>query len=100
MGADFLLILTDVEAAYLGYGTPQQRALGRVSVAEMATYAAEGQFKAGSMGPKVEACLRFARSGGVGIIANLLDVEEALRGEAGTWVVPEGQAAHAGGAEG
>jgi len=41
------------------------------------------------MGPKVEACVRFARAGGVGIIANLLDVEPALAGQAGTWVVPD-----------
>ncbi len=41
------------------------------------------------MGPKVEACLRFARAGGTAIIANLLDVEPALRGETGTRIVPD-----------
>ena len=61
----------------------------------MSRYAAAGHFKAGSMGPKVEACLRFARQGGTGIIANLLDVEPALRGETGTGVLPEGRAAAA-----
>ena len=89
VGASYLLILTDVEAAYVGYGTPAQRPLGRVTATEMAAYQAQGEFKAGSMGPKVEACVRFARAGGVGIIANLLDVEPALAGQAGTWVVPD-----------
>ncbi len=85
--ADVLLILTDVEKAFTDYGTPKQTAIGTVSVSQMARYQAEGHFKAGSMGPKVEACLRFARSGGTSIIANLLDVEPALRGETGTRIV-------------
>ncbi len=89
VGADALLILTDVEKVYLGYRTPRQRALDTVTAAEMARHAAEGHFKAGSMGPKVEACLRFARTGGTAIIANLLDVEPALRGETGTRIVAE-----------
>lgn len=88
VAADFLLILTDVRQAYVHYKTAEQRAVGKVNLDEMARYQAEGQFKAGSMGPKVEACVRFARSGGVGIIANLLDVENSLRGETGTWIMP------------
>jgi carbamate kinase len=88
IGADVLLILTDVAKAFLGYKTAAQRALDTVSVAEMERYVAEGHFKAGSMGPKVEACLRLARAGGVGIIASLLEAFEAMEGKAGTRIVP------------
>jgi carbamate kinase len=89
LSADALLILTDVPQAYIDYGTPEQAALSRVTAAEMRAYAAAGHFKAGSMGPKIEACMRFARTGGTAIIANLLDVEPALRGETGTRIVPD-----------
>ena len=88
VAADVLLILTDVEHVYINYKTAKQRALDKVNVDEMVHYQAEGHFKAGSMGPKVEACVRFAGSGGVGIIANLLDVDRSLRGETGTWIMP------------
>ena len=87
--ADVMLILTDVEKAFVDYGTPKQAPIDTVSVSEMARYQGEGHFKAGSMGPKIEACLRFARAGGTAIIANLLDVEPALRGETGTRIVPD-----------
>ena len=89
VAADVLLILTDVEKAFLDYGTPKQAPIDTVSAAEMARYQAQGHFKAGSMGPKIEACLRFARAGGTAIIANLLDVEPALRGETGTRIVAD-----------
>ncbi len=82
--ADVLLILTDVAAVFVGYKTPGQRALARVTVAEMERFQAAGEFKAGSMGPKVEAALQFARAGGLAVIASLLDVGAAVRGEAGT----------------
>ncbi len=82
--ADVLLILTDVAAVFVGYKTPGQRALARVTVAEMERFQAAGEFTAGSMGPKVEAALQFARAGGLAVIASLLDVGAAVRGEAGT----------------
>ena len=84
--ADVLLILTDVPAVYVGYKTPDQRALAHVTVDEMEHYAAAGEFKAGSMGPKVAAALQFARAGGRAVIASLLDVAPAVRGEAGTTI--------------
>ena len=71
LGADALLILTDVPQAYIAYGTPAQTALSRVTAGEMRAYAAQGHFKAGSMGPKVEACLRFVDAGGESVIASL-----------------------------
>ncbi len=92
LGADALLILTDVPKAYIHYGTPEQTALDRVTASEMRAYAAEGHFKAGSMGPKVEACLRFVDAGGEAVIASLTEVVQALTGEAGTHIVPDAQA--------
>lgn len=91
--ADVLLILTDVEAAALNYGTPAQKALvGRVPYGEMLRYQREGHFRAGSMGPKVEAALRFVgscrgRKARRAVIASLYRAREALRGEAGTCIV-------------
>jgi len=89
VGADVLMMLTDVEKVYLHYRTPGQTALHRVSVADMTRYLGEGHFKAGSMGPKVDAGLRFARGGGLAMIAHLQEIEPALRGETGTWIVPD-----------
>src|SRR5665811_1854869 len=89
VAADALLILTDVPQAYIHYNTPEQRALGTVTLAEMRAYAAEGHFKAGSMGPKVAACMRFVALGGTAVIGSLTDVVQAMAGEAGTRIVPE-----------
>ncbi len=55
----------------------------------MRAYAADGHFKAGSMGPKVEACLRFVHAGGEAVIASLTEVGPAMAGEAGTHIVPD-----------
>jgi carbamate kinase len=87
--AEVLMILTDVPHAYVHYNTPEQRPLDVVSMSEMRAYAAEGHFKAGSMGPKVEACLRFVEAGGQSIIASLTEVVRALAGESGTRIVPD-----------
>lgn len=85
--ADLLMILTDVPRVAVHYGTPQQQWLERLTLAEMESLEKEGHFKAGSMGPKVKAILRFVRSGGErGVIASLDEALEALEGGAGTQV--------------
>lgn len=89
LGANALLILTDVPKAYVHYGAPEQTALDTVTAGQMRAYAAAGHFKAGSMGPKVEACLRFVDAGGEAIIASLTEVGPALAGMAGTHIVPD-----------
>lgn len=89
LSADALLILTDVPQAYIGYGTPQQAALDTVTAGQMRAFAAAGHFKAGSMGPKVEACLRFVDAGGESVIASLTEVGPAMAGRAGTHIVPD-----------
>ncbi|GAB1427589.1 carbamate kinase [Aminivibrio sp.] len=85
--ADLLMILTDVPRVAVHYGTPQQQWLERLTLAEMESLEKEGHFKAGSMGPKVKAILRFVRSGGErGVIAGLDEALEALEGTAGTQI--------------
>ncbi len=89
IGAEKLVILTDVEAVALGYGTPDQRWLGEVSVHELRALQDEGHFGAGSMGPKVEAAIRFVEAtGGTAVITALDDIAKAVRGETGTRVRP------------
>jgi carbamate kinase len=85
LGADVLVTATDVEHAEVGFGTPRARPLGRVSLEEMEGYAADGQFASGSMGPKVEAALRFVRGGGRRSVITALDrIADAVAGEVGT----------------
>jgi len=83
--ADILLILTDVQNVLVDYRQPSERALGKVSVSDLEKYQLAGHFKAGSMGPKVEAMLRFVRNGGKrAIIARLDEALEGLEGRRGT----------------
>jgi len=83
--ADILLILTDVEAVAVNWGKPDQRFLHHLSLQEARELAAQGQFKAGSMGPKVEAAIRFVEQGGdEAIIVSLNKATAALEGHAGT----------------
>lgn len=86
LGADLLLLLTDVSNAYVDWGTPAQRPVGRTTPDELARY----EFPAGSMGPKVEAACRFVRrTGGTGAIGALADAVAIVNGEAGTIVTEE-----------
>ena len=59
IGADIFFILTDVEKAKINFGKPDERALGKITYQKAKGYFDEGHFLAGSMGPKVKACLRF-----------------------------------------
>lgn len=88
MKADLLMIPTGVERVAIRFGEASQQWLGKISVAEAERYAAEGHFGEGSMGPKIEALIRFVkgRPGGRGIITNSENIARALRGETGTWI--------------
>jgi carbamate kinase len=89
--ADVLMILTNVEAVYQGWGTSSARPIRRMTVTRADAMIAEGAFDAGGMRPKVEAAAGFARSGeGRAIIAHLASGPAALRGETGTTIVREG----------
>jgi carbamate kinase len=86
--ADLFLISTDVEKVAIHFNTPDQQWLDRMTVAEARKYQAEGHFGAGSMGPKIEAVLRFLESGGEkALITTPENIYRALEGKTGTWIV-------------
>jgi carbamate kinase len=86
VGADCLIIATDVEAAAIAYGTPEQEWLGEVGPERLRELLAQGEFAGGSMGPKVRAALAFADSGGRAVITSLERVREGVEGAVGTRV--------------
>ena len=88
VNADIYLILTDVEHALINYGKPDEKPLGKITVAEAERYLEEGHFLAGSMGPKVTAAIRFVKAGGEkSIITSLANAVDALEGKTGTIIV-------------
>ena len=88
IGAHVFVMLTDVEGAYTNYGTPKQELIREVTSGKLQNYLNEGQFKEGSMAPKVQAAIRFVESGGErAIIAELGKLAEAIEGKTGTHVV-------------
>ncbi|CAN5868222.1 carbamate kinase [soil metagenome] len=90
LGASLLLILTDVDAVYADWGTPQQRPLARLSAGEAERMDHAGAFGEGSMAPKIRAAIDFVRrTGGRAIITELSRGREAVRGEAGTTITAE-----------
>ncbi len=87
LGADMLMMLTDVEAAYIGFGTAQARAIRRADPHSL--QARRSEFHAGSMGPKIESAIRFATDAGHKAgIGRLEDAGAILDGTAGTVVDP------------
>jgi carbamate kinase len=84
VGADLFVMATDVDGVYIGWGTPEQRRLERVTPSELR----ELPFAAGSMGPKVEAAVRFVEgTGNRAAIGGLAEIEAIVDGDAGTQVV-------------
>ena len=87
IGADMLVILTAVDRVAINWGKPDQKALAEMTVDEAEKYCGEGHFAPGSMLPKVQAAMSFAKAGGTAIIASLENAAAALRGESGTRIV-------------
>ena len=86
LGADALVMLTDVEAVYQGWGEADARALRRVSAGELRQL----KFAPGSMGPKVAAACEFVeQAGGLAGIGQLKDASALLSGEAGTLIMQD-----------
>lgn len=87
LGADVLLIATDVDHAQTGFGTPDARPIRRTTPVELRKLAAAGEFASGSMGPKVEAACRFVEAGGTRAVITSLDrIEDAMLHGTGTVV--------------
>jgi carbamate kinase len=90
VGAQLLLIITDVDAVYVGWGTPEQKPLRRLTLAEAERLDRAGEFGEGSMAPKIRAAVDFVRrTNGRAIITELHRGREAIRGEAGTTITAE-----------
>ena len=88
LGADLFLISTGVEKVALHFGKPEQVDLGQITVAEAKRYRAEGHFAAGSMQPKIDACIEFLENSrnphARCLITNPQNLQRALAGETGT----------------
>jgi carbamate kinase len=93
IGADVLAIVTDVDAVYADWGTPEQRAIRTATPETLAA----AEFAEGSMAPKVRAACWFAeRTGGFAAIGAIDDTQALLRGEAGTRVALDAAGVHTG----
>lgn len=85
LDADMFIILTGVPKIAIDFGKPSQRFVDRLTIAEVEKLTAEGQFPAGSMGPKVESAVLFAKATGKEVLITDVDVlREALAGKDGT----------------
>lgn len=88
IGADALIILTDVKNIYLNFHQPSQKKLKDVSVAEMENYIKQNQFAKGSMLPKVQAALRFIKNTGhKAVITSLDNIADYLKNGSGTTIM-------------
>jgi carbamate kinase len=90
LNADLLLISTAVEQVYLDFGKPNQRPVGRMTLAQAKQYIQQGQFAPGSMLPKMQAIVRFLEAGGrEALITDPPNLARAIAGETGTRIVRE-----------
>jgi carbamate kinase len=88
VGATSLLLLTGVDRVALDFGTPEERPIEEMTVAEARRHLANGQFPPGSMGPKVEAAAQFIEAGGrEAVISSLERAADAMAGRTGTRIV-------------
>jgi carbamate kinase len=89
--ADLFLISTGVEKVAINFGKPNQLDLTQITLEEARTYSAEGHFAAGSMQPKIEACINFLAGSqnphAHALITNPENIARALEGKTGTKIV-------------
>ncbi len=87
LDVDLFLISTDADQVYVNYKKPNESGLRNVTADELQNYYDEGQFPPGSMGPKIESCIKFIRNGGKkAIITSYEFLIDALEGKAGTHI--------------
>lgn len=88
VGVGIFIIATDTEGVALDYGKPEQRFLHTLTIQQATRGLKEGDFPPGSMGPKVEAALRFIKGGGKrAVITSIQKIEAAVNGKAGTEII-------------
>jgi carbamate kinase len=89
VGADVFIIATDVPGAALHFGRPREQFLTKITVAEAQSYLEQGYFPAGSMAPKLEACISAVKAGAKRVvITHLAEIETAVAGKSGTRLTP------------
>ena len=89
-GAGLLVMVTGVDRVALDFGTRWQRDMARLTISDAVRHLESGEFPAGSMGPKIEAGVRFLDEGGqAAIITSSEHVSAACAGRQGTWLVPD-----------
>ncbi|MEO0098915.1 MAG: carbamate kinase [candidate division WOR-3 bacterium] len=89
IGAELFIISTAVDGVYLNYGKPKSRLLPILTIRDCQKYLKEGQFPEGSMGPKIKAAIKFLQKGGKEVIITSPEkIPQALKGKAGTKIVP------------
>jgi carbamate kinase len=90
VGADIFMVLTDVKKVYLHFGEKRQIGIKTLRLEQAKKYLSEGHFPSGTMGTKIEACIRFIEYGGERAIITCLDcADDALDGKEGTHILPE-----------
>jgi carbamate kinase len=87
--ADLLVLTTGVSRVSFDYGTRWQRDMAKLTVSDAVRHLRDGDFPAGSMGPKIEAAVRFASGFGRAAITDPPHLGDALGGAGGTWIVPD-----------
>ena len=95
--ADVLVLLTGVPQVSLDFGTRWERSLSRLTAPDVERGLAEGDFPAGSMGPKMESAARFVEesAGGRALVTDAESLVAAVNGDGGTWIVPDEAPVHA-----
>jgi len=88
INAELLLISTNVEKVFLNYNKPEQKGIDRMTVKDVKKYLSEGHFPPGSMGPKIEAGIRFLEKGGKEVIITSPEcIGDALKNKTGTHII-------------
>ncbi|SDK94343.1 carbamate kinase [Natronincola ferrireducens] len=88
INANYLIVLTGVPQVAINFGKENQEFLKEMTLADAKRHFEEGQFPPGSMGPKIEAAIRFVENGeGEAIITSIDKLQEALKGETGTRII-------------
>ena len=88
IGADLLVIATDVEGVLADFNTPNQRLISQMQINEARDFLAGNKSGKGSMGPKVEAALKFIQSGGKrAVITSIEAISDSVQGKAGTQII-------------
>ncbi len=84
-----LIILTAVDKVYLNYGKENQKGIDQAKLKEIEEYYKEGHFKPGSMGPKIQAAMKFLKNGGREVLITSPEaLRDAMDGKNGTWIYP------------